>query len=63
MKQIAKFLLLVTVIGFTSCSPKITSNFTNPQPKLSIDEKAAFLDLEHNPPGEIIKLGSIVTNT
>ena len=54
-----KFLLLITVVGFTSCSPKITSNFTNPQPKLSIDEKVALLDIEHDLPQNIIKIGDL----
>lgn len=59
MKQITKFLVLITIVGFTSCSPKITSNFTNPQPKLSIDEKVALLDIEHNLPENIVKVGEL----
>lgn len=54
-----KMLLLITVIGFTSCSPKISSNLTNPQPKLSIDEKVALLDIEHNLPESIVKVGDL----
>ena len=54
-----KMLFLITVIGFTSCSPKITSNFTNPQPKLSIDEKVALLDIEHKLPKSITKIGNL----
>jgi hypothetical protein len=59
MKQITKMLLLITVIGFTSCSPKISSNFTNPQPKLSIDEKVALLDIEHELPKDLTKIGDL----
>jgi hypothetical protein len=59
MKQITKMLLLITVIGFTSCSPKISSNFTNPQPKLSIDEKVALLDIEPELPKDLTKIGDL----
>lgn len=59
MKKMTKVLFLITVIGFTSCSPKISSNFTNPQPKLSIDEKVALLDIEHNLPENIVKVGEL----
>ncbi len=59
MKQITKILFFITVIGFTSCSPKISSNFINPQPKLSMDEKIALLDIEHDLPESIIKVGEL----
>lgn len=59
MKQLTKFLFFITVVGFTSCSPKITSNFTNPQPKLSIDEKVALLDIEHKLPENLTKVGDL----
>ncbi|QNK77958.1 MULTISPECIES: hypothetical protein [Winogradskyella] len=60
MKKMTKILFLITVIGITSCSPKISSNFINPQPKLSIDEKVALLDIEHNlPKNNIIKVGEL----
>jgi hypothetical protein len=59
MKQMTKFLFLITVIGFTSCSPKISSNFTNPQPKLSLDEKVALLDIDHQLPENIVKIGEL----
>tara|TARA_R110002049_G_scaffold74325_3_gene191772 strand:+ start:1463 stop:1843 length:381 start_codon:yes stop_codon:yes gene_type:complete len=59
MKQITKLLIMITVIGFTSCSPKISSNFANPQPKLSIDEKVALLDIKHNLPENIVKVGEL----
>lgn len=59
MKQITKLLFVITVIGLSSCSPKITSNFTNPQPKLSIDEKIALLDIEHKLPESISKIGEL----
>ncbi len=52
-------LFFITVIGFTSCSPKIKSNFINPQPKLSIDEKVALLDIEHELPKNITKVGDL----
>jgi hypothetical protein len=59
MKQMTKFLFLITVIGFTSCSPKISSNFTNPQPKLALDEKVALLDIDHQLPENIVKIGEL----
>ncbi|MGB3607341.1 MAG: hypothetical protein WA775_10885 [Psychroserpens sp.] len=59
MKQITKLLFVITVIGLSSCSPKISSNFTNPQPKLSIDEKIALLDIEHKLPESISKIGEL----
>lgn len=59
MKQMTKMLLLIAVFGFTSCSPKISSNLTNPQPKLSIDEKVALLDIEHNLPESVVKVGDL----
>ncbi|MEP5501105.1 MAG: hypothetical protein ABJP80_03105 [Algibacter sp.] len=59
MKKMTKTLFLITVIGFTSCSPKISSNFVNPQPKLSIDENVALLDIEHHLPKNIIKVGEL----
>lgn len=59
MKQMTKFLFLITVIGFTSCSPKISSNFTNPQPKLATDEKVALLDIEHKLPENVVKIGEL----
>lgn len=59
MNQITKILFFITVIGFTSCSPKITSNFTNSQPQLSIDEKIALLDIEHKLPESVFKVGEL----
>ncbi len=59
MKQITKILFLITVIGITSCSPKITSNFTNPQPKLSIDENVALLDIDNSLPENVVKVGEL----
>lgn len=59
MKQMTKMLFLITVIGITSCSPKIKSNFTNPQPKLATDEKVALLDIEHKLPDNILKVGDL----
>ena len=59
MKKITKILFLILIIGFTSCSPKISSNFTNPQPKLSIEEKVALLDIEHKIPENLIKVGGL----
>ncbi len=59
MKLMTKILFLITIIGFTNCSPKLSTNFTNAQPKLSIDDKVAFLDIEHNLPENIIKVGKL----
>ncbi|MGY8911477.1 MAG: hypothetical protein ACKVIG_16680 [Flavobacteriales bacterium] len=54
-----KILFLIAVIGITSCSPKITSNYTNPQPKLSIDENVALLGIDHNLPENVVKIGEL----
>ncbi|REG87896.1 hypothetical protein [Winogradskyella sediminis] len=59
MKQLTKMLFLITVIGFTSCSPKISSNFINPQPKLSIEQKVALLDIGHKLPKNLTKIGDL----
>ncbi|WP_117883471.1 hypothetical protein [Aureibaculum luteum] len=59
MRKMNKILILITVIGITSCSPKISSNFTNPQSKLSINEKVALLDIEHILPKNIVKVGEL----
>ncbi|MFL0083035.1 hypothetical protein V2647_03815 [Tenacibaculum maritimum] len=59
MNQMTKILLLIAVIGIASCSPKITSSFTNRQPKISIDEKVALLDIKHELPKNLIKVGEV----
>lgn len=59
MKKMTRTLLLMAVIGITSCSPKITSNFTNPQPKLSIDENVALLDIDNDLPENVVKVGDL----
>lgn len=59
MKTVIKMLLALTVIGLMSCSPKITSNFTNPQPELSNSEKVALLDIDHKLPDSIMKIGDL----
>lgn len=59
MKKIPKILFFITVIGFTNCSPKISTNFTNSQPKLSIDEKVALLDIDHKLPENVVKVGEL----
>lgn len=57
--KIVLIILLLSITGLTSCSPKITSNFTNPQPKLSIDDKVALLDIEHKLPEKTTKVGNL----
>ncbi len=59
MKKLTKMLFLITVLAMTSCSPKISSNFTNPQPKLSTDESVALLDIEHQLPENLVKVGDL----
>jgi len=54
-----KRLVFLVIIGLVSCSPKIKSNFANSQPKLSSDENVALLDLEHELPANLIKIGSL----
>jgi len=59
MKQLTKLLFLTMVFGFVGCSPKITSNFSNPQPQLSNEEKVALLDIQHKLPENIVKVGEL----
>ncbi|TPN84037.1 hypothetical protein [Aquimarina algicola] len=59
MRKRTKALIFIAVIGVASCSPRISSNFANPQPELSIDEKVAFLDVEHKLPNNTIKIGDL----
>jgi hypothetical protein len=59
MRQITKVLFLMAVFGLVSCGPKITSNYINPQSKLSIKEKVALLDIHHKLPTNIIKVGDL----
>ena len=59
MKRMTKFLFLLLAVLFIGCSPKISSNFTNPQPKLSIEDKVALLDIEHKLPESIVKVGEL----
>ena len=59
MKKLTKMLFLITVFAISSCSPKISSNFTNPQPKLSMDEHVALLDIEHQLPENLVKVGDL----
>lgn len=59
MKHHTKILFLLAVFGIASCSPKISSNFTNPRPELAIDEKVALLDLEHKVPENTLKIGEL----
>ena len=59
MRTMTKILLVITLIGFTSCSPKITTHFTNPQPKLSLDDQVALLDIQHKLPENTIKVGDL----
>ncbi|GGD30788.1 hypothetical protein [Flavobacterium orientale] len=59
MKQMTKMLFMIAVLGFTSCSPKITSNFVNPQPALNSTESVALLDIEHKLPANLVKVGDL----
>ncbi len=56
-----KFLFFIAsiIIGLSGCSPKISSNFTNPQSTLSSNEKVAFLDVEDPLPENLIKIGAL----
>lgn len=47
------------ILGVTSCSPKIRSNFTNSQPGLSTEDAVAFLDVEHKVPEDVTEIGSL----
>ena len=54
----AKFLFLfVVVLMLISCSAKITSVFQTQEKPLTIDDKVAFLDIQHNVPEGAKKLG------
>ncbi|WP_420379148.1 hypothetical protein [Gilvibacter sp.] len=57
-KKIIAFILLA-MLCVVGCSPKITADLINPQPKLSLDDKVALLDLEHELPQGLIRVGSL----
>jgi hypothetical protein len=54
-----KRIILIFGIGFliTSCSSTIQSNFSSQEKALTIEDKVAFLDLNHQVPAEAKKLG------
>lgn len=54
-----KKLFLLLIILMAGCSPKIKSNLTNAQPELPADEEVVFLDLKHEVPEEVMKIGSL----
>ena len=47
---------MILVIG---CSPRIKPNITNPKPALTIEDKVALLDIEHELPENVQKIGSL----
>lgn len=60
MKQNTRIIFfLLAVFGIASCSPKISSNLSNPQQELPVDEKVALLDIDHSLPENIIKVGEL----
>ena len=58
-KQIIKAIWFLPIIFLASCGPRLTSNLINPQPRISIDEKVAFLDTHHKLPDHVTKVGDL----
>ncbi|WP_437439823.1 hypothetical protein [Eudoraea algarum] len=54
-----QILFVIMAVGLTNCGPKISSNLINPQLKLSVEEKVALLDVHHELPNNIIKVGDL----
>ncbi|MDR5591580.1 hypothetical protein [Christiangramia sp. SM2212] len=52
-------LVVLLIIVVAGCSPKIKSNLTNAQPALSANDEVAFLDLKHEVPQKVVKIGSL----
>jgi hypothetical protein len=52
-----RLILLLLSLFFFSCSPKIVSNFSDKGTPLSIDDKVALLNVEHEVPENAIKKG------
>lgn len=50
---------ILIIVGLSSCSPKITSSLINKQPALSLEDKVALLDEQHNLPDGTIKIGDL----
>lgn len=51
-------LSIVILFFITSCSPKITSSFDAKHPPLTVDDKVAFLDIQHKVPAGAKKTGT-----
>ncbi len=59
MKKEILFIMTTIIIGLSGCSPKISSNITNPNSALSSNEEVAFLDIEHPLPENLVKVGEL----
>jgi len=57
--KLTKLMLLLVIIGMTGCSPKLTSNLVNIQPKLQVNDQVALLDEHHKLPENTIKIGDL----
>ncbi|RXG17650.1 hypothetical protein DSM03_102527 [Leeuwenhoekiella aestuarii] len=59
MRYAFLFFSVVITFGITGCSPKLASHVSNPLTTLTSDEPVAFLDVEHELPDDLIKVGSL----
>ncbi|MCH4822699.1 hypothetical protein ML462_05885 [Gramella lutea] len=54
-----KRLLVLVLMGLAGYSPKIKSNYINPQTELTIEDEIALLDIDHELPEDLIKVGEL----
>ncbi|MAN25785.1 MAG: hypothetical protein CMH14_00470 [Mesonia sp.] len=59
MKKEILFIMTAIIIGLSGCSPKISSNITNPKSTLSSNEEVAFLNVEDPLPENLVKIGEL----
>lgn len=59
VKSFKVLILFISVFVFTNCSPKIAINYTDTLTPLSIDDKIALLDENHELPNNTKKIGDI----
>jgi hypothetical protein len=55
--KITNLFLLCAIVMLISCSAKITSSFLSQEKPLTLNDKVAFLDVQHNVPEGAKKLG------
>lgn len=59
MRKVYLMVAALVIVALGGCSPHLSSNLTNPQTSLSLNEKVALLDVEHPLPENITKVGTL----